>query len=496
MIEHAAALAVSSTAWMLASTQWAGFVSWAPVDVSVIVTSQRSRPSCERPYVSSVDEARAPPPPPRGATPPVRRSGGSDRTRTPCAGWYVHPPPLVPGSGRDPVAPAGRDAVLRPARCLARRDRSSARSQAPPPASPAPTLRTLDAMSLALTEHPSFPGRPGPVLLVIADGVGVAPARPEQRRHRGRHADARPRCIAWRAVHASSLRTARRSACRPTTTWATARSATTRSAPAVSSRRGRSSSTRRSPTARSSQSPVWQQRHRARPRRHACTSSDCTPTAACTRTTSTSTRCSQRRRRTGVTQRDGAHPPRRTRRAGPLRARLHRPHRGGARRDQRRRPRPALPDRLGWRPDDDHDGPLRRRLGDGRARLPLPHPRRRPAVPLGHRGGRRRCTPSPTRRVATSATSTSASSSSSTTTGVPVGTVADGDAVDPLQLPRRPGDRDLAGLRGARLRRVRPRRPDGRRGADACTSPGCSSTTATRSSRSSTSSSRPRSTAR
>ena len=33
-------------------------------------------------------------------------------------------------------------------------------------------------MSLALSKHPSFAGRPGPVLLVIADGVGVAPAGP------------------------------------------------------------------------------------------------------------------------------------------------------------------------------------------------------------------------------------------------------------------------------------------------------------------------------
>ena len=30
-------------------------------------------------------------------------------------------------------------------------------------------------MSLHLDPHPSFAGRPGPVLLVIADGVGVAP---------------------------------------------------------------------------------------------------------------------------------------------------------------------------------------------------------------------------------------------------------------------------------------------------------------------------------
>jgi 2,3-bisphosphoglycerate-independent phosphoglycerate mutase len=33
-------------------------------------------------------------------------------------------------------------------------------------------------MSLDLAKHPSFTGRPGPVLLVIADGVGVAPAGP------------------------------------------------------------------------------------------------------------------------------------------------------------------------------------------------------------------------------------------------------------------------------------------------------------------------------
>lgn len=33
-------------------------------------------------------------------------------------------------------------------------------------------------MSLALSKHPSFAGRPGPVLLVIADGVGIAPDGP------------------------------------------------------------------------------------------------------------------------------------------------------------------------------------------------------------------------------------------------------------------------------------------------------------------------------
>src|SRR5680860_190751 len=33
-------------------------------------------------------------------------------------------------------------------------------------------------MTLQLAKHPSFAGRPGPLLLVIADGVGVAPAGP------------------------------------------------------------------------------------------------------------------------------------------------------------------------------------------------------------------------------------------------------------------------------------------------------------------------------
>ena len=33
-------------------------------------------------------------------------------------------------------------------------------------------------MALSLSKHPSFSGRPGPVLVVIADGVGVAPAGP------------------------------------------------------------------------------------------------------------------------------------------------------------------------------------------------------------------------------------------------------------------------------------------------------------------------------
>ena len=33
-------------------------------------------------------------------------------------------------------------------------------------------------MTLALSKHPSFAGRPGPVLLAIADGVGIAPAGP------------------------------------------------------------------------------------------------------------------------------------------------------------------------------------------------------------------------------------------------------------------------------------------------------------------------------
>ena len=33
-------------------------------------------------------------------------------------------------------------------------------------------------MALALHRHPSFAGRPGPLLLVIADGVGIAPPGP------------------------------------------------------------------------------------------------------------------------------------------------------------------------------------------------------------------------------------------------------------------------------------------------------------------------------
>jgi 2,3-bisphosphoglycerate-independent phosphoglycerate mutase len=33
-------------------------------------------------------------------------------------------------------------------------------------------------MALSLSKHPSFSGRPGPVLIVVADGVGVAPAGP------------------------------------------------------------------------------------------------------------------------------------------------------------------------------------------------------------------------------------------------------------------------------------------------------------------------------
>ena len=46
-------MAVSSTAWMLASTQCAGFVSCGPVAWSVTVTSHRSRPSWLVPYDST-----------------------------------------------------------------------------------------------------------------------------------------------------------------------------------------------------------------------------------------------------------------------------------------------------------------------------------------------------------------------------------------------------------------------------------------------------------
>ena len=38
---------VTSIAWMLASTQCAGLVWWAPDEVSVIVATHRSRPSYE-----------------------------------------------------------------------------------------------------------------------------------------------------------------------------------------------------------------------------------------------------------------------------------------------------------------------------------------------------------------------------------------------------------------------------------------------------------------
>ena len=51
---HADTVAVSSMAWMLASTQCAGLVSWAPVSWSVTVTSQSGRPSNDVPYCSTV----------------------------------------------------------------------------------------------------------------------------------------------------------------------------------------------------------------------------------------------------------------------------------------------------------------------------------------------------------------------------------------------------------------------------------------------------------
>ncbi len=57
-------------------------------------------------------------------------------------------------------------------------------------------------------------------------------------------------------------------------------------------------------------------------------------------------------------------------------------------RDQRRRRSTQLPDRLGRWSHEDHDGPLRSRLGNGRARLPLPHQRQGPGFRFGHRGGR------------------------------------------------------------------------------------------------------------
>ncbi len=74
------------------------------------------------------------------------------------------------------------------------------------------------------------------------------------------------------------------------------------------------------------------------------------------------------RERRGRAPRPRARAARRARRARDQRAALPRRARGGARRTERAR-RPRLPDRVGRRPHAPHDGPLRRRLGDGRARL-------------------------------------------------------------------------------------------------------------------------------
>ncbi|MDG2112483.1 MAG: 2,3-bisphosphoglycerate-independent phosphoglycerate mutase, partial [Actinomycetota bacterium] len=43
---------------------------------------------------------------------------------------------------------------------------------------PSESTALSEPVSLALTPHGSFPGRPGPVVVVVADGVGVAPAGP------------------------------------------------------------------------------------------------------------------------------------------------------------------------------------------------------------------------------------------------------------------------------------------------------------------------------
>ena len=42
-------------------------------------------------------------------------------------------------------------------------------------------------MTLSLDPHPDFQGRSGPVLVVVADGVGIAPDAPVMRLHRHPH---------------------------------------------------------------------------------------------------------------------------------------------------------------------------------------------------------------------------------------------------------------------------------------------------------------------
>ena len=57
-------------------------------------------------------------------------------------------------------------------------------------------------MTLSLDPHPTFQGRSGPVLVVVADGVGVAPDAPVMRLHRHPHLLG---CVArFRFVNAAS----------------------------------------------------------------------------------------------------------------------------------------------------------------------------------------------------------------------------------------------------------------------------------------------------
>ena len=138
-------------------------------------------------------------------------------------------------------------------------------------------------------------GIKGPVVVCVMDGVGIG-ARRRRRRGRARaHARRSTRCRAARAVTHARARTARPSACRATTTWATARSATTRSAPGrVFDQGAKLVDAGDRDAARCSRATTWQAIVAARARHAAsrCTSSACSPTATCTPTSTTCSRCS------------------------------------------------------------------------------------------------------------------------------------------------------------------------------------------------------------
>jgi hypothetical protein len=69
-LRQTAAPPVTSVAWMLASIQCAGFVSWPPVAESVIVARSSSRPRCDVPYASSVRRLGSPRHPPPAQSEP------------------------------------------------------------------------------------------------------------------------------------------------------------------------------------------------------------------------------------------------------------------------------------------------------------------------------------------------------------------------------------------------------------------------------------------